>query len=87
MNNLQETVKMFVCNRLEENYKSLLKDKQYSNKKKACNTYIDELNKNFTTGTFEEYRQTENLLHYKELEEAYKLGFNDSINIFTKNNL
>lgn len=87
MKNLQETIKIFVCDRLEENYKSVLKDDEYSIKKKKCNTYIDELNENFNVGTFEEYRETENLLHYKELQEAYKLGFNDSINIFTKNNL
>lgn len=82
MNKLQETIKIFVADRLNDNFVRLAKNKKYSEKRKYCNDCIEKLDKNFTMEEFEKYRDIQNDLFYQELQEAYKLGFKDCIDIF-----
>ena len=81
MNKLQETMKMFVENRLNDNFRRLSKDKKYSEKRQYCNDCIEKLSEGFSIELFERYREVQNQLFYQELQNAYVLGFNDCTNI------
>lgn len=82
MKQLQENIKTFIDERLNNNFMRLVKSKKYSEKRKNYNECIEELGKNFSEEIFEEFRDIQNQLFYQELQEAYKLGFRDSINVF-----
>ncbi len=82
MNKLQKTIKIFVADRLNDNFMRLTKNKKYLEKRKYFNDCIEKLDENFTIKEFEKYREIQNELFYQELQEAYKLGFKDCIDIF-----
>ena len=81
-NNLKEDLQDFIDERLNEIYTVLIKDKEYSEKKKDCNNLIKKLNNNFNKELFELYKDKNNSIQYIELKQAYLTGFKDSNIIF-----
>lgn len=74
---LYSNINFFVYQRLEENYNNLKNSSEY--RKILCKyaELFEEINEKITN----EYKEIEANLHTLQLEEAYKLGFKDSLKI------
>lgn len=80
--NLKEDLKDFINERLNQNYKNLVSNKEYKKKEEECRDLVDKLNKSFNIDLFELYRDKNNNIQYIELQQAYLAGFKDSNIIF-----
>ncbi len=82
---LESTLSIFIEERLQDNYKNILKNSL--NKKIINNHYslFNELKNTINnTNLLETYRKAEIDSYTLQLQEAYKLGFIDCINILNQ---
>lgn len=86
INKLEEDVNDFILERLNDNYDKLIKDTEYIKRKEEYNYLLDKVRHNVEINLFDEYREKCNHLQYLELQEAYKMGFLDSMIILSEKN-
>lgn len=84
MDNLDINIKSFIGERLVENHRQLSKDNTFKSLIRNLSDCSFEIKNNFNAELFEKYKDIQSQIHYQELQNAYKLGIKDSINIFYK---
>ena len=75
---LKKNIEEFVIERIDENYRVLMKNESFLEKKQRLNNYIEEINQHCD---IEKILDLQNSLHYQELQELYKQAIKDSINM------
>ena len=83
---LEEDVNDFIFERLNDNYDKLIKNSEYIKQKEECKYLLDKVRPKVQINLFDEYREKCNHLQYLELQEAYKMGFMNSMIIFKEKN-
>lgn len=83
---LKVSIDEFIADRLNKNYSNMMKKLQYIKEQKECTDLAKKLVNQCDTNLFEKYKSKNNDLQYLELQEIYKLGFIDSMVIFTSKN-
>ena len=79
---LFSNINFFVSQRLEENYNNLKNSNEYRKILSKYAELFEEIEENLNNEKItNEYKEIEANLHTLQLEEAYKLGFKDSLKI------